>query len=59
MLTNPAFEAALDADPSDQVTRAVYADWLGERGEEVYAAGLRWMVENNRFPLDARAYPYG
>ena len=59
MLTNPAFEAALDADPSDQVTRAVYADWLGERGEEMYAAGLRWMVENNRFPLDACAYPYG
>lgn len=30
MNTREAFEAALDEDPSDQVTRAIYADWLGQ-----------------------------
>lgn len=44
------FIAALDANPSDQVTRAIFADWLEEQGELVLAAGLRWMVTNGKWP---------
>lgn len=48
------FIAALDANPSDQVTRAIFADWLEEHGDGeadlVLAAGLRWMVVRNKCP---------
>jgi len=39
-----ALHAALDADPSDRVTRLALADWYEEYGDDVMAAGLRWMV---------------
>lgn len=38
----------LDADPSDQVTRSVLADYLEEQGKD--ATALRWIVTNNRYP---------
>lgn len=43
-----AFQAALDANPEDHVTRLVFADWLEERGDprgEGYRAlgvGRKW-----------------
>ncbi len=50
-----SFIAALDANPSDCVLRAVFADWLEEQGDggadRILASGLRWMVENRRWPL--------
>lgn len=45
-----SFIAALDANPSDQVTRAIFADWLEENGEYVLSACLRWMVAKNKCP---------
>lgn len=33
MTAEDAFHAALDADPSDAITRLVFADWLEERGD--------------------------
>ncbi len=48
-----SFIAALDANPSDQFTRAVFADWLEECGDgeadRILAAGLRWMVANGKW----------
>lgn len=41
-----AFEIALQADPYDAVTHAVFADWLDEQGEESAAAWQRaWTKE--------------
>jgi len=39
-----ALHAALDADPSDQDTRRVLADWYEDAGDMVMANGLRWMA---------------
>jgi len=54
MTNRDHFIAALDADPSDQVTRLVFADWLEENGEgqadTVLCAGLRWLSKYRRFP---------
>lgn len=54
MTNRDHFIAALDADPSDQLTRAVFADWLEEHGDggvdRRLAAGLRWMAANNKWP---------
>ena len=38
-----AFQAALDADPADQVTRLAFADWLQDR-DDPRAAGYAAMV---------------
>lgn len=49
------FIASLDANPSDQVTRAIFADWLEEHGDGesdlVLAAGLRWMADHGKNPF--------
>lgn len=46
MTTEDDFQAALDANPADHVTRLVFADWLQERGDpraEGYRAlGMLW-----------------
>lgn len=42
MSDEEAFQAALDANPDDHVTRLVFADWLEERGDP-RAEGYRAM----------------
>ncbi len=49
MTTEEDFQAMLDANPHDHVTRAVFADWLEERGDE-RAAGYRALAQFRRFP---------
>ena len=57
-----ALFAAICADPEDEVSRLVYADWLEEQGDEPRAEALRTSVERRRLPeweprawvLDAR-----
>jgi uncharacterized protein (TIGR02996 family) len=54
--------AAICADPEDDISRLVYADWLDENGDEPRAEALRMSVERRRLPdweprawvLDAR-----
>jgi len=52
-----SFIAALDANPSDQVTRSIFADWLEENGDGasdlILANGLRWMAANDKWPISA------
>ncbi len=51
MTHRESFIAALDENPSDQVTRLVFADWLEENGNEEdhrLAQHLRWMVKNGQ-----------
>ncbi len=43
------FQAALDANPADHVTRLVLADWLQERGDP-RAAGYRALGLNQKWP---------
>lgn len=38
------FEAAIAADPADDTTRLVFADWLDEQGEAAEAAAVRAEV---------------
>lgn len=47
--TAKLLHAALDADPSDQGVRALLADHLEDLGEP-WAAGLRWLVANGKWP---------
>lgn len=42
--------AALDADPSDAVARAILADALEEAGRATEAAGHRWMLRAGKWP---------
>ncbi len=54
MSDEDAFQAALDANPDDHVTRLVFADWLQDRGDE-RAEGYRAMGVMRRVPvLDLR-----
>ena len=54
--------AAICADPEDDTSRLVYADWLDEHGDCARAEALRMSVERRRLPdweprawvLDAR-----
>jgi uncharacterized protein (TIGR02996 family) len=45
MSDEAAFLAALRANPADDLTRLVYADWLDEHGETAKAEYLRLVVE--------------
>ena len=57
-----ALFAAICADPEDDTSRLVYADWLDEQGDEPRAEALRMSIERRRLPeweprawvLDAR-----
>lgn len=51
MVTEDAFQAALDAEPDNQALRLVFADWLEERGDP-RAAGYRWLGERGLYPYD-------
>ena len=42
--------AAICADPEDDVSRLVYADWLDEQGDAPRAEALRMSVERRRLP---------
>jgi uncharacterized protein (TIGR02996 family) len=53
MSDEAAFLAALKANPADDTTRLVYADWLDENGEPEKAAYLRTIVDSAR--TDPRA----
>jgi len=44
------FESALAAAPGDAGLRAVYCDWLEERGGDGYAAAHRWLVRVGKWP---------
>lgn len=65
------FRAAIDADPTDFTTSAVYADWLDEhdRPEEanfmrqrqsLYADAVKWMTEfsETEMPVDENGDDY-
>jgi uncharacterized protein (TIGR02996 family) len=52
VITEAEFQAALDADPSDWVTRLVFADWLAEQ-RDPRAEGYRALGMNRRAP-----YPF-
>jgi uncharacterized protein (TIGR02996 family) len=56
MSSHESFLEALKADPGDDVTRLVYADWLEEQGD---ARGefLRLEVELSRLPDHDERYP--
>jgi hypothetical protein len=45
-----ALHAALDADPSDAVTRLQLADLMDEAGDRVAARGQRWQAEHGKWP---------
>jgi uncharacterized protein (TIGR02996 family) len=49
MTDESAFQAALDADPSNHDLRLVFADWLEEQGDW-RAIGYRWMGRHRKFP---------
>jgi uncharacterized protein (TIGR02996 family) len=51
MTDETAFQAALDAEPSNSGMRLVFADWLEEHGDW-RAAGYRWMGEHHKWPYD-------
>ncbi|MFL5340145.1 MAG: TIGR02996 domain-containing protein [Gemmataceae bacterium] len=51
MVSEDAFQAALDDDPSNTCLRLVFADWLEERGDW-RAEGYRWMGTLAKFPYD-------
>lgn len=51
--TITAMHAALDERPHDQRIRAELADCYeqtGTREGAIFAVGLRWMVDNNKYP---------
>lgn len=50
--------AALDDDPSDQVTRLVLADAYDDAGDEAMADGLRWIVRDGCAPRCVSASVY-
>ncbi len=51
-----AFLRAIVADPDDEVTRVVYADWLEEDGREPMARYLRLDAERNRTHRSAERF---
>jgi uncharacterized protein (TIGR02996 family) len=48
-MTESHFESILDRNPSDWITRLLYADWLEEQGEHVRAKGQRWQAKERKF----------
>ena len=56
MTDEQAFLDALKANPADDTTRLVYADWLDDRGEAAKAEYLRRVVDLVVFPPGRREY---
>src|SRR5262245_36659616 len=50
MITEEEFQAALDANPDDHVTRLLFADWLDEQEDE-RATGYRALGLLRRWPM--------
>src|SRR5262249_51212513 len=50
-----AFQAALDANPSDHVTRLVFADWLDEQGDP-RGPGYRALGQARLYPQHSPDY---
>jgi len=46
-----SFITAINESPADFELRAVFADWLEERGDET-AAGWRWLNAEGRTPVN-------
>lgn len=59
MTTEDDFQAALDADPSDWMTRLVFADWLEEQGDP-RADGYRalGLLRRRHARFDGRSVQY-
>lgn len=57
------WEALLDKEPEDWVTRLVYADWLEEQGDEASVAlaqTQRWMATHKKYAnYDAAYFDHG
>lgn len=53
MIDEGSFQAALDADPTDSVTRLVFADWLDEEGDP-RGPGYRMMGARGLYPYFPR-----
>jgi uncharacterized protein (TIGR02996 family) len=53
-----AFHAQMAADPSDDTTRLVYADWLDEHDRPEQAARLRWSIGLRRHIRARRGQGY-
>src|SRR5207248_6755608 len=51
MVSEDAFQAALDDDPSNSCLRLVFADWLEEQGDW-RAEGFRWLGSLGKYPYD-------
>jgi uncharacterized protein (TIGR02996 family) len=52
VVTEDAFQAALDERPDDAALRLVFADWLEEHGDTDRAAGYRWLGGQGLYPYD-------
>lgn len=57
MSPEEAFIRAVEANPSADMPRLVYADWLDENGREPFADFLRTELELAKLPLDSPAAP--
>ena len=57
MSDEESFQAALDAAPDDQVTRAVFGDWLEDRGDP-RGPGYRALARLGRVPLTRGPYRF-
>jgi len=49
MSMHKAFLAAIEASPTDDEPKLIYADWLEEQGEDE-AVGWRWLAETGLQP---------
>lgn len=54
-MTLQDWEALLEANLTDWVTRLVYADWLEEAGQTLLARTQRWMGQNQKSPLSSNS----
>ncbi len=53
MSLGDVFLTAILADPDDDVTRSVYADWCEENGDQARAKFIRWQTRMEHLPLGA------
>jgi uncharacterized protein (TIGR02996 family) len=56
-MSHAAFLAAVRADPDDDTTRLVFADWYEENGQPERAEFIRLACRLTRLPLAAAEYP--
>jgi hypothetical protein len=51
-----ALHTALDADPTDAISRLALADWYEEQGDLVAAKAWRWLAQEGKRPFDWARY---